>query len=65
MSIADTAEYQLDALADEINRERRAAKRRIESYGQSDFTNGYLTALSDIAADMGLKTRKDGTVYYS
>jgi len=65
MSIADTAEYQLEQLAESINELRQPVLRIVQAVGEDGSTRGYLRALSDIASVMGLTVNPDnGEVKY-
>lgn len=51
MSDADTAEYQLDALAEVLNKLRKQAR-------ADERADAYLYALDDVAEEMGITIEK-------
>lgn len=55
MSMADTAEYQLGALADAMTEAVRDAEKH--GWRSPDYRDGFLAAMEEVAEAMGLRTQ--------
>lgn len=54
MSMADSAEYQLEWLEKYIELRTKQQEKLVSQHGFSDYATGYFAALEDIANDMGI-----------
>jgi hypothetical protein len=54
MSMADSAEYQLEMLGEAVKLRTKQQEKLISEHGFSDYATGYFAALEDIANDMGI-----------